>query len=139
MHGQNARDLSKVAVVALVAACLISGCGPYRARVQTKAMMANQQLMLQGFGTSVSTSAVKLRADRLEGGQLAVVMQLIREHLDSAFVEVKVVFLDDKGIQLEETNWQPVRLDRDVITQHKVVSLSAAAHDFRIIVRNTDD
>ena len=125
----------KIAAI-LTGAAMLGGCGgPYRASVQKNALHDTEQLVLQGFGTSVTTSAVRLVGRRTGTGSLEVVVQLIREHFGSKFVEVNVVFLDEDKLQLEQTNWEPIHLAEDMVTEYRTASISTRAADFRVTVR----
>ncbi|RJO63220.1 MAG: hypothetical protein C4523_20835 [Myxococcales bacterium] len=118
---------------------VIFSCGPYKVKKTDNALMATEQITLQGFSNNISTDAVQAKIDRLDSGSLKVTVQLIRQRFGSQFVEIKVFFVDKDGFQVEETNWEPVHLEEDVITQHEVISLGSNAEDFRMVIRTPPD
>ncbi len=126
--------ISQVQVLFILVNFIVS-CAPYRTPVQSDPLMAKEQIIMLGFPNIATTSAVKAKTTRLENGCLQIKVQLVKEAFDSAFVEIKVVFLDQDGFHIEETNWQPVHLETDVITQVEYTSLSTKAMDFRMIIR----
>ena len=97
--------------------------------------MNSNQITMLGFRNVATTAAVRTRAERLPSGQLSVQVQLVKEYFGSAFVDVKVFFLDEDRFEIESTNWEPIYLEEDVMTQYETTSLSRDAVDFRLVIR----
>lgn len=117
-------------------AVIASGCtGAYTTPSNPDPLMETEHVVLKGFRNAVSLSAVKAKKDRLSTGRLRVRLKLFREALKSDFVEIMTVFLDGSGFELEKTNWEPMYLEKGIVTQYEIVSLSADAVDFRTVVR----
>jgi uncharacterized protein YcfL len=49
--------------------------------------------------------------------------------------DVQFVFLDDTGIELEKTNWQPIMFPQGVDKAVKQVAINPTAQDYRVYVR----
>lgn len=50
--------------------------------------------------------------------------------------DVQFVFLDDDGLEIEKTNWQPMMFQAGVDVTVKQVSLSPNARDYKVYIRN---
>lgn len=119
--------------------CVMSCSAAYRTPVTHSAVMENNQVTMLGFSNVVTTSAVSVRSQLTETGHMRVQLQLIKEYFGSTFVEIKVFFIDNAGFEIETTNWEPVHLVEDVITQYETVSLSREPTDFRVVIRRPPD
>ena len=51
--------------------------------------------------------------------------------------DVQFVFLDDDGIEIEKTNWQPIMFQAGVDETVKQVSLNPTTRDYKVYVRDS--
>lgn len=114
----------------------MSGCGPYKPDVNKSPMQETEKVILLDHGLTYYINIVKQKANRLDGGQLEVKMELQNEEDKDVWVDIQTIFRDKDGFELEKTDWEPIMLHRRTVTSFKKNSLNPAAADYRVLIRN---
>lgn len=123
-------------IIAIVLVALSTGCGPYKAGVNTSPLQESERVVLLDHALTRYLNVVKHRANKLPSGQLEVKIAIENEENYDVWADLQVLFHDQDGFELEKTHWEPIQFHRRKVTTLVKNSLSAKADDYRILIRN---
>jgi hypothetical protein len=78
----------------------------------------------------------KASADRTEAGLLCVQLAIRNKTRKDLFVDIRTLFTDGKGFEVEKTNWEPICCTARTVTTYKTVSLGKQVQDYQVIIRD---
>jgi len=78
----------------------------------------------------------KADVERTDTGLLRVRLALRNRTRDNIWVDIRTVFTDEKGFELEKTNWEPFCCTARTVETYETVSLGANARDYQLIIRD---
>ena len=123
--------LMMMATVLFAVACV----GPYKADVNRSPLQDTERIVLLDHALTRYLKVVRSKTDRLTAGQLEIKIDIENEENADVWADMRIIFRDDDGFELETTNWEPVQFHRRAVTTIKRNSLSAKAADYRILLR----
>ena len=81
---------------------------------------------------------VRVDTKRVGDGLLRVILTLRNTTKDNLWAEIRTTFLDNEGHMLEQTNWEPIGLEKRSVTEYTCTSFSKEAADYQIIIHKAD-
>jgi len=79
-------------------------------------------------------NVVHVDTQRVGDGLLKVILTLRNTTKGNLWAEIRTTFLDSEGHVLEQTNWEPIGLEKRTVTEYTCTSLSNKAADYQIII-----
>lgn len=78
---------------------------------------------------------VKHDATRLPNGSLMVQLEIENKKEKTFHADMQIIFRDEKGFEIEKTNWQPVLFHGRRVGLVEQNSITPSAVDYRILIR----
>ena len=128
--------MKKLPIILILVSLMIGSCGPYRADKNPDPLQETERVVLLDHVLKRYLNIVKSKTERLPGGQLNVKIAIENEENSDIWADVRVIFRDADGFEIETTNWEPVQFHRRKVTTFAKNSLNASAQDYRILIRN---
>jgi hypothetical protein len=100
---------------------------PYLSQGRIQFESSNIKYMLQ---------IARVDSRRVGSGLLKIYVDFRNTTRDDVVVDVRTTFLDERGHVLEQTNWEPIVLNKRTVTEYTCTSLGNQAADYQIIIRD---
>jgi uncharacterized protein YcfL len=123
---------SAIVVLLVIMAC---SCGPYRIKGHREPLQEKEKMVLIEHEARRYLRLVKHDAERLPNGQLKVKLEIENKKEATFHADVQFIFRDEKGFQIEETNWQPILFHGRRVTLVEQNSITPKAADYRVLIR----
>lgn len=122
-------------VIMILLSVMVCSCGPYRIKGHSEPLQEQEKVVLIEHKARRYLRLVKHDAERLPNGQLKVRLEIENKKEETFHADVQFIFRDEKGFQIEETNWQPVLFHGRRVTLVEQNSITPKAADYRVLVR----
>ena len=119
----------KLATIVVLAAALV-GCN-----AEPKRMDNSGRVLLESSMTKHNVYVARQESDRIEGGLLRVRTLLDNKEKENVWVDIQVIWKDDKGFEVYKTNWATLMLPARYVSTHEIVSMRADVADYEYRVR----
>jgi uncharacterized protein YcfL len=96
------------------------------------------RVLIESFTLKTLIKVVRQESDRVEGGLLRVRTVIDNKKKENIWVDIQVIWKDDKGFKVYETNWAPLMLPARYATTHEIVSMRADVADYEFRIRGGD-
>ena len=130
----NKKSILTGFAIASVALTVFS-CGPYRMKGHVDPLQETEKITLKDHAARRRLRLVKHEAERLANGQLKVRLEIENKKEDIFHSDIQFIFRDEKGFEIETTNWQPYLLLGHRVTLVEQNSITPNAADYRILIR----
>lgn len=125
--------MNKIAIALF--ALTLAACGPSKPSANPKPLQETEKVVLLDFPLR-NLNIVKHAGNKLESGQLEVMVEMENEKNKDIWTDIQVVFRDANGVEIERTSWEPFQFHRRAVVQYKKASIKTAATDYRVLIRN---
>ena len=121
-------------------AMLLVGCaaGTYPAGHNDREQPYQENTRLQWNSSKLPLMLTidRAAADRTETGLLRVRLAIRNKTRENLWIDIRTVFTDKTGFELEKTNWEPFCCTARTVETYETVSLGSQAHDYQVIIRD---
>lgn len=116
---------------------LLAGCKtePAELKPEDNPYLSQSRVQFESHLTDTIVHVVRTDSERVGKGLLKVTLTLRNRTKSNLWVDIRTTFLDAKNHVLEQTNWEPILLDRRTVSEYTCTSLSNQATDYQIIIR----
>jgi len=114
---------------------LLSACGPAKVGSNPNPVQHQEHLLLLDRAYKPYIKVVSEQKKRLPSGQLEMIMEIQNRRNKDLWADIQVVFVDEAGVEVDKTNWEPVMFHRRDVKTFKKVSLPSTASDYRLVIR----
>jgi hypothetical protein len=83
-------------------------------------------------------NVVRVDTKRVGDGLMRIILTLRNTTKDNLWAEIRTTFLDEEGHMLEQTNWEPIGLEKRSVTEYTCTSFSNKAADYQIIIHKAE-
>lgn len=129
------RLMMKIVSIFLLAGFLLVSCGPAKVGSNPSPIQHQERLLLLDRAYKPYIKIVSEQKKRLESGQLEMTMEIQNRRNKDLWADIQVVFLDQAGVEVDKTSWEPVMFHRRDVKTFKKVSLPSTASDYRMVIR----
>ena len=123
----------------LAVGSLSAGCAEtHPAKVDDREAPDQRQTRNQWNSTKLKPLLLidKAAAERTETGLMRIRLAIRHRTRENIWVDIRTVFTDQSGFELESTNWEPFCCTARTVETYEAVSLGAQAHDYQVIIRD---
>jgi hypothetical protein len=101
-----------------------------------KTTFGESRVQFENFTLNHAINVVRVDTRRVEGGLLKIFVTLRNTGNHDRWIKARTTFLDADGHQLEQTNWEPLYIDRRNVVEYTCVSFSDRAEDYQLLIYN---
>lgn len=109
----------------------LAGCEVHPERVDS----SGRVLMQSGTDVGHHVRVVRQESDRVKGDLLRVRTDLKNKVMEDVWIDIQVVWKDEKGFTLYETNWAPFFIPGRFTKTHEIVCMRPGAADYEYRLR----
>ena len=126
--------MKKLVLLWALVAFLLAGCAAENSRVMSPAASGPAVVFLDDQVGKI-ISFLNHRQQRLPSNHVEITLQCLNHSKTAAWVDWKIVFLDQQGFSLEETEWQREYFAPGEIRVLQANSLKTNVDDYQVLVR----